>query len=205
MVWLLKTIYRMLTYLPRLLYGLVLLFFRNINRKVKSKLPVWKMEIETSEHVHLAVKAFKWIILPASLLHVGAHLVFFGENALSFMIWAQLIFFYSSFLPDLPSIFRRKKKTNTTENLPWYKKYALLLFAPVLIWALFSGLHLNWKTTENFHNFKSLTIYAAFLLICGFFAFAGFPPTIRGITETLSLPLYGTIGYLTHLRVDRIW
>jgi len=194
----------MITYLPRLLYGLVLLFFRSVNRKVKSKLPLWRMEIETSEHVHLAVKTFKWVILPASLLHICAHLVFFGENTLGFMFWAQLIFFYSSFVPDLPSVFR-KKKNGTTESLPWYKKYSLLLFAPLLIWALFSGLRLDWRTSENFHNFKSLAVYAAFLSVCGFFVFAGFPPTVGGITQTLSLPLYGSVGYLTHLKVDKIW
>jgi len=203
LVHVLQTIYKMLTYLPRLLYSLVLLFFRSINQKVKANLPLWKMEIETSEHVHLAVKAFKWIILPASLLHIATNFLFLGKNALAFVFCAQLVFLYSSFVPDLPSIFRKKK--GTTESLPWHKKYALLLFAPLLIWALFSGMHLNWKTAEDFHNFKSLAIYAAFLLICGFFAFAGFPPTIGGIAETLSLPLYGATGYLAHLKVDRIW
>jgi hypothetical protein len=194
----------MLTYLPRLLYSLVLLFFRSVNERVRANLPLWRMEIETSEHVRLAVKAFKWIILPASFFHVATNILFLGENALAFVLCAQLVFLYSSFVPDLPSIFR-KEKNRTAENLPWHKKYALLLFAPLIIWALFSGMRLDWKTTEDSHNFKSLTIYAAFLLICGFFVFAGFPPTIGGITRTLSLPLYGATGYLTHLKVDRIW
>jgi len=89
--------------------------------------------------------------------------------------------------------------------LPWYKKYALLLFAPLLIWVLFSGIRLGWKTTETFHDFKSLTIYGAFLFILGFLAFVKFPISIGNITEILSLPLYGIIGYLTHLKADKIW
>lgn len=200
---LLVTVYRMLMFLPRLLRRIVLLFFTSINQKVRANLPIWKMEVETSEHVHLAVKAFKWIILPASLLQILGHFLFLGENVLTFVFCAQLVFLYSSFVPDLPSIFRKKK--DRTESLPWHKKYALLLFAPLFIWAVFSGMQIDWKTNEDFHNFRSLGIYFVFLLLCGFLAFGGLAPTIKGIAETLSFPLYGATGYLIHLKVDRIW
>jgi hypothetical protein len=39
----------------------------------------------------------------------------------------------------------------------------------------------------------------------GFFAFVKFPIDVGSITEILSLPLYGVVGYLTHLKVDKIW
>jgi hypothetical protein len=187
------------------LFGFVLHSFKSINRKVRSKLPVWRMEEETLEHVHSSIKVFKWIVLPVSLLYLCSVFYFFGENALASVLWGLLIFFYSNFLPDLPSIYRKKKNNVKAENLPWYKKYALLLFAPLLIWFLFSGMRLGWKTTETFHDFKSLTIYGAFLFILGFFAFVEFPIDVGNITEILSLPLYGVIGYLTHLKVDKIW
>ncbi|MFZ0965408.1 MAG: hypothetical protein WAN82_02130 [Candidatus Bathyarchaeia archaeon] len=163
------------------------------------------MEEETSEHIHLLIKVFKWAVLPLSLFYVFADFYFFGGNAFDSMLWGILVFFYSNFLPDLPSIYRRKKSNVKTEDLPWYKKYALLLFAPLLIWFLFSGIQPKWKTTETFHDFRSLTIYGAFLLILGFFAFVKFPIEVGNITEILSLPLYGVIGYLTHLKVDKIW
>jgi len=109
----------------------------------------------------------------------------------------------------LPSIYRRKKnrkKNNTSnEDLVWYKKTALLLFAPMFVWLLFSGIDFRWDTTETFHNFKSLAIYGVFLVVCGLFTFGDFPISIGELTEILSLPLYGIIGYLTHLKVDRIW
>jgi len=44
-----------------------------------------------------------------------------------------------------------------------------------------------------------------FLLVLGFFAFVKFPVSIGNMTEILSLPLYGAVGYLTHLKVDKIW
>ena len=195
----------MLIGLHNAIFGFVLHSFMSINRKVKSKLPVWRMEEETTEHIHSMIKVFKWAILPSSLLYVFADFYFFGENAFDSMFWGVLVFFYSNFLPDLPSIFRRKKSSVETEDLPWYKKYALLLFAPLLIWFLFSGIQLKWKTTETFHDFKSLTIYGTFLLMMGFFAFVNFPINVGSITEILSLPLYGAVGYLTHLKVDKIW
>jgi len=195
----------MLASLYNALFGFVLHSFKSINRRVRLKLPVWRMEEETLEHIRFLIKVFKWMVLPASLLYVFADFYFFRENALDSMLWGLLIFFYSNFLPDLPSIYRRKKNSVKAEDLPWYKKYALLLFAPLLIWVLFSGIRLGWKTTETFHDFKSLTIYGVFLFILGFFAFVKFPISVGNVTEIISMPLYGIIGYLAHLKADKIW
>jgi hypothetical protein len=163
------------------------------------------MEEETLEHVRSVIKIFKWIVLPASLIYVFTIFYFFNENALDSMLWGILTFFYSNFLPDLPFIYRRKKDEEATGDLPWYKKYVLLLFAPLLVWILFSGIRLRWKTKETFHDFKSLTVYGIFLLILGFFAFVKFPINVGNMFEVLSLPAYGITGYLTHLKVDKIW
>jgi hypothetical protein len=187
------------------LYGSVLRYFRSVNRKAGSKIALWSMKGETYQHLYLMVKVFKWTILPASLLYVCADFCCFRENALDSMFLGISIFFYSNFLPDLPSIFRRKTYRNTrdaTEDLPWYKKYALLLFAPLFIIGFFCGMRLKWKTTETFHNLKSAIIYGAFLFALGFFAFGDFPISIGDMTEMLSLPFYGLVGYLTHLKVD---
>lgn len=195
--------------IPRLMYrslfGFVLSFFKSINRKIGSKLALWSMKCETLQHVDIMIKVFKWVVLPASLLYVCSTFYFFRQNALDSMFLGMLIFVYSNFLPDLPSIFRTKGNHNvrdTTEDLPWYKKYALLLFAPLFIGALFCGIRVRWKTTETFHNFKSLAIYEVFLFILSFFAFGDLPILIGDITEIFSLPFYGLIGYLIHLKVD---
>ena len=193
----------------RLMYASILGYFKTVNRRAKRKLAIWWMKHETRQHVDLLIKVFKWVVLPASLLYVCADFYFFGQNALDSMFLGILIFVYSNFLPDLPSIYRRRKIYHdlrvTTEDLPWYKKYVLLLFAPLFIGAFFLGIQLRWKTTETFHNFKSLAIYVVFLLLLGFFTFGVFPISIGEITEILSLSFYGMIGYLTHLKVDKIW
>lgn len=188
------------------IFGFVLHYFKSVNRKVRLNIADWYMKSETLEHVDSLIKVFKWVVLPASLFYVCADFYFFAQNALDSMFLGVLIFFYSNFLPDLPSIFRRKRHHDTrdtiSEDLPRYKKYALLLFAPLFIGAFFCGIRLGWKTTETFHNFKSLMIYGAFLFTLGFFAFGDFPISVGDITEILSLPFYGSIGYLTHLKVD---
>ena len=187
------------------LHGTVLRYFKSVNRKASLKIADWSMRCETLQHVGILIKVFKWVILPVSLLYVCVEFCFLGQNALDSMFCGILIFFYSNFLPDIPSIYRRKIYHNirdTTEDLPWYKKYALLLFAPLFIVAFYRGIRLGWKTTETFHNFKSLAVYTVFLFALSCLLFGSFPISFGDVTEILSLPLYGSIGYLTHLRVD---
>ncbi|MDH5780902.1 MAG: hypothetical protein OEZ29_09955 [Candidatus Bathyarchaeota archaeon] len=201
-----KRLFELMPYLTyRIVYYFVLHYFKRVNRKVGSKIALWSMKGETYQHLYLMIKVFKWIVLPASLLYVCVDFCYFGENALDSMFLGILSFFYSTFLPDFPSIFRRKAYHNArdmTEDLRSYKKYALLLFAPLFIMGFFCGMRLKWKTTETFHNLKSAIIYGAFLFALSFLAFGDFPISIGDITEMLSLPFYGLAGYLTHLKVD---
>ena len=198
-----QAIKNLLTALHKVLFNLTLTFFEELNRQIRSRMHPYFMEQETKEHVKALVKVFKYVILPASLFYVISNFLLLRENALDSMLLGIALFIYSNFLPDLPSICRRSKNSGTTKDLPCYKKYALLLFAPLFIWALFSGTQLRWKTTETFHNLKSLTVYSGFLLILGLLFI--YPPiTIADLTELASTPLYGLIGYLTHLRVDKI-
>lgn len=186
------------------LFVFVLNFFESVNEKIRSRFPSWRLEEETSEHVRMAVQVFEFIILPFSIFYLFGNLFFLRENALDSMLWGMVIFFYSNFLPDLPFIHRWKKKNEETEDLPWYKKYFILLFAPLFVLLLFSNVRLGWKTAENFHNFRSLTVYGGFLLLFGFVVFGGFPVSWGQVAEILVLPFYGALGYLAHLKVDKI-
>jgi hypothetical protein len=184
-------------------------YFKRVNHKVRAKIPLWFMKLETFEHVHLMTKVFKWIVLPSSILYGSAMLIFFGQNTLDSIILAVLLFFYSNFVPDLPAIFRRKVyhdvRDSFHEELPKYKTYALLLFAPLFIVLLFCGEKIKWKTTETFHNFKSLAIYGTFLFTLGFLVLVAFPISIGSTIEVLWGPLFALLGYLTHLRVDHMF
>jgi len=191
------------------LYRLVLGYFKRVNRKVKAKISLWFMKLETFEHVHLMTKVFKWIVLPSSVLYGCAMFIFFGQNALDSILLANLLFFYSNFVPDLPAIFRRKvyrdERDTFHKDLPTYKTYALLLFAPFFIVLLFCGKKIKWRTTETFHNFKSLVVYGVFLFMLGFLVLLVFRVSLGGIIEVLFVPLFGLLGYLTHLKVDLVF
>lgn len=168
-----------------------------MNKQIRSGFPLFRMKEETSEHLHMLFSVLGYVIFPASICYVfiGGLL---GENTLDSAVWGVLIFIYGNFLPDLPSAFRKKKGEAKTATLSLYKKYALLLFAPIFIWLLFTDITVAWKTTETFHNFKSLIIFEGFLALLGFVAFGG-------LLEPLMFSFYGAIGYLAHLKVDKIW
>jgi len=191
------------------IYGLVLGYFKRVNHKVRAKISLWFMKLETFEHVHLLTKVFKWIVLPSSVLYGCAMFIFFGQNALDSILIANLLFFYSNFLPDLPAIFRRKvyrdERDAFHEDLPMYKTYVLLLFAPFFIALLFCGKKIKWRTTETFHNFKSLVVYGVFLFTLGFLVLLVFRVSLGGIIEVIFVPLFGLLGYLTHLKVDLVF
>jgi len=191
------------------LYGLVLGYFKRVNLKVKAKISPWFMKLETFEHVQLLAKVFKWIVLPSSALYGCAMFIFFGQNALDSILLSNMLFFYSNFLPDLPAIFRRKVYHDVRdafhEDLPWHKTYALLLFAPLFIALLFCGKKIKWRTSETFHNFRSLAIYAAFLFMLCFLVLLVFRVSLGGIIAVLFVPLFGLLGYLTHLKVDHVF
>ena len=196
--------HHVLTGLHNALFVFVLSFFENVNERIRSRLPFWRLEEETAEHVRMAVEVFEVIIFPFSIIYLLGNLFFLRENAFDSMLWGIVIFFYSNFLPDLTSVCRWRRAQRRTGDLPWYKKYAVLLFAPLFVLLLFSNVHLGWQTSENFHNFRSLTVYGGFLLLLGFVFFGGFPISWGQLTEMLILPFYGALGYLAHLKVDKM-
>lgn len=200
-----KTVHNVLEGLYDALYGFVLHSFKGMNRKIRSRFPVWRMKEETSEHVQQSVKVFSRLVFPLSIVYICGIQFVFGENALGSMLWGIVIYFYSNFLPDLPSVYRKKKGEADGSDLPWHKRYALLLFAPLLIWLLFCGMRLSWRTADTFHNFRSLAVYGAFLLVIGFFGFLEIPFSIREVAEVLFFQFCGVIGFLAHLKVDGIW
>jgi hypothetical protein len=187
------------------LYGLVLHSFRSINRRIKSGFPLYRMHEETAEHVRHAVQVFIWLILPFSLAYLFGLEFFLRQNALGSMLWGLAVYFYSNFLPDLPSVYRKNKIEPRAADLPWYKKYAILLFAPLLVWLLFSEVRLKWRTVDTYHNFTSLAIYGAFLFVVCVLAFSSLPLSAVGLPTVFFVPTCGVIGFLTHLRVDEIW
>lgn len=192
-----KIIYCMFSCLHDTLYGFVLNFFKSLNRKVETNLTQGYMERETTEHFRLLVKVLKWLVFPASIVYIFASFWYFKINALDSVFWGLILFFYSNFLPDLPAVFCRYQNSHQKEELPWYTRYALILFTPFFVWLVFSGIPIRWRPLETFHNIKASSLYTLFLFIIGGIIFSS-------SIEACAFSLYGFVGYLTHLKVDRI-
>jgi hypothetical protein len=129
---------------------------------------------------------------------------FFGNNVIDSLFLGVIIFVYSHFLPDLLSPFRIRNRKGKNKDETWFKKYALLFLAPLFIFLLFGDGIPAFKTAEHFHNVKSLGAYSIFLFLLGLIFYGNMPLSLGRILEVFSLAIFGSIGYVTHLKVDKI-
>jgi hypothetical protein len=178
-------------------------FFRTLNRRTRLRITFQKIKDETAEHVDYLSSALKKLVLPLSIWYLCLGF-FLGNNVIDSLVFSILIFIYSHFLPDLLSPFRLRNRKKDKDRL-WIKKYALLFFAPLFIFLLWGGDGIPLlRTTEHFHNVRSLGIYSLFLLLLGLIFYGNLPLSLGRILEVFSLTIFGSIGYLTHLKVDKI-
>jgi len=177
-------------------------FFRILNRRTHLRMAFRKIKDETTEHVNYLSSALKKLVLPLSICYLCLGF-FLGNNVIDSLVFSILIFIYSHFLPDLLSPFRVRNRKKDKDR-PWFKKYALLLLAPLFIFLLWGdGIPLL-RTTEHFHNVRSLGVYSLFLLLLGLIFYGNLPLSLGRILEIFSLTIFGSIGYLTHLKVDKV-
>jgi hypothetical protein len=178
-------------------------FFRTLSRKAHLKIAFRKIRGETAEHVDHLSSALKKLVLPLSVCYLCLGF-FLGNNVIDSLVFSILVFVYSHFLPDLLSPFRIKNRKEKDEDRPWFKKYALLLLAPLFIFLLWGDGIPALRTTEHFHNARSLGVYSIFLLLLGLVFYGNLPLSLGRILEVFSLTIFGSIGYLTHLKVDKV-
>jgi hypothetical protein len=183
--------------------NLILSFFRTSNLRAHFKITYRKIREETTQHVSFLSSTLKKVVLPLSVCYLFAGF-FLGNNVIDSLFLSLLIFVYSSFLPDLLSPFRIRKKKEKNKDVPWFKKYALLFLAPLFIFSLLGNSAPIFKTTEHFHNLKSLGAYGIFLFLLGLVFYGNMPLSWGRILEVFSLAIFGSIGYITHLKVDKI-
>ncbi|MEM4703990.1 MAG: hypothetical protein QXJ02_02860 [Candidatus Bathyarchaeia archaeon] len=119
-------------------------------------------------------------------------------------LFGLALFVYSHFLPDLLSPFRIKNQKEKKKDMSSFKKYLLLLLAPLFLFLLCGDGIPVFRTTEHFHNKKSLGIYSMFLVLLGLALYGNVPLSLGKILEVFAPAIYGSIGYLTHLKVDKI-
>ena len=166
-----------------------------IGKKIPSYVELKKMEEEIKEHFTFLKWTFKRIILPLAIFYAIAGIFFFEINVLGSLVIALLIFLYSNFLPDIDFLMKETKDKKLASR--GYEKYALLFFAPVIMYYILDGRKKPIYTLKGkyFHNFKTVLIYGAFLFIVG--AILG-----QENLKMIILPLFGMLGFSFHLMVD---
>jgi len=154
-----------------------------------------KMEGEIKEHFNFVGWMFKRIVVPLIVFYVVIGIIL-NINIFGPLFVMLLIFLYSNFLPDTDFLFKKTRDKNK-ESL-WYEKYSLLFFAPVIIYYIIAGRARPLYSAEErcFHNFNTVIIYGIFLFIVGSIFWA---ETVK----RLMLPLFGMLGFIFHLMVDK--
>ena len=178
-------------------------FFQTVNLKTHVRITVRKIEDETTEHVSYLGLALRKIVLPLSICYLISGF-FLGNNVVDSLFLSIIVFVYSTFLPDLLSLFRIRSKKEKNKAGTWFKKYTLLFLAPIFILLLWGNGTPSFRTAEHFHNVKSLCAYGVFLFLLGLAFYVNIPFSMGRILETFSLTMFGSIGYAIHLKVDGI-
>jgi len=176
------------------LFNFILFLIQSIEKKVRRRIIVRRVALE---HFSFMVWMFKKIVLPLGFCYLLVGL-FYQETVFDSLLWGIILFVYGNFFPDFDSLFIGRK--NRAMKLSWHKKCLLLCFAPVCILMFTMG---KWKiplskTPKIFHSFKSVTIYGVFLSLLGFLLYGN-------LIEITSPLIFGLLGYLAHLKVDKYW
>lgn len=152
-----------------------------------------KFESELKEHGKLMKWTLKHVLLPVAVLYLIVGLII-QKRVVDSLFIGFLLFIYSGFVPDLDSLMVVKKDLKRED---WVEKIALLFLGPLLVYYLISGESkpIYVKKTKEFHSVAYLAAYCTFLLAVGLILYGN-------ALETLSLPLFGGLGYATHLFMD---
>jgi hypothetical protein len=154
-----------------------------------------KIEGEINEHFNFIKWMFKRVLVPLMVFYVTIGLILnmnvFGSLFLSF-----LVFVYSNFLPDIDFLIKKTKDKN--KDSLWYEKYLLLFFAPVIMYYIIGGRAKPLYSIEDrsFHNLKTVIAYGIFLFVIGSIFWTD-------ALKRLMLPIFGMLGFVFHLMVDK--
>lgn len=165
-----------------------------IYRKLPPVAKFKKVSEELIEHFNFAKWALKRILLPMIVFYTIFG-VLLNINVFASLPISLLIFFYSNFLPDIDVLFKKTK--NKSIDSPWYEKYAVLFFAPIILYDIFLGKQrkLYSLSERPFHSLEALGAYTVFLFVV---ASVFWPDILRKLLFVSS----GALGYGTHLLAD---
>jgi len=154
-----------------------------------------KVNKELIEHFGFIQWTLKRILLPIIVFYIIVGFVL-NINVFGVLLTSLLIFFYSNFLPDVDILFKKTKRKSL--DSPWYEKCAVLFFAPVILYDIFTNRQRPLYSIKSrpFHNVQTMLIYGGFLFVV---ASVFWPDLLRRTIFTF----FGMMGYTIHLMVDK--
>lgn len=155
------------------------------------------VEKEAVEHFRFFGWTVKRLLLPLSAAYILFGLLG-GVNVLGSLTLSMIVFLYSSMLPDVDLIFKTaSRRTRGSPRPSKFEKYFVLFFAPLYIYYIIAESRRVYSTVKRpFHTFHALLSWGAFLCILGIVLYHD------SLLKMFSLPLFGMLGFWTHLKVD---
>lgn len=151
---------------------------------------------EIAEHFSIVKWSLKRIILPVAVFYIIIGF-FLEEHVLGALFTGFLVFLYTNFLPDLDAFFPHAEKSKA-KKANWLEKRISLFFTPVVIYYILSRKLRPWDLGKNkpFHNKQALLEISVFLFFFGLLIYFS-------TLKALFFALFGALGFLTHLLVDK--
>ena len=176
------------------------LFNKKIRKLLTPEAKPEKIIKEVSEHLNHYKQVIFCILIPLMFFYFGIGL-FRDEYVGGAAVFALIASFYSSFLPEAdlliaPNNFLTKRIGRIAKP---HEKYLILCFAPLYLYLVATKriTPLFVSDTKSFHNLKSFFVFFLFLFGVGFALYISW-------FKALFLSIFGAVGYLTHLTIDRI-
>lgn len=153
-----------------------------------------KVVEEIKEHFGTVKWSFKRIILPLAIFYILVGF-FFQEHVLGALFTALLVFLYANFLPDLDAFFQHGKGG---KKASWIEKRLALFLTPLMIYYILSekAKVLDLGKNKPFHNKQALLEFTVLLFLFGLMIYFS-------VINAVFLALFGFLGFLTHLIVDK--
>ena len=153
---------------------------------------VWS---EVKEHLPFTLWVFKRIIVPLVPILIIANF-FLKVEILPVVLVGIIPFLYGSFLPDFDILMKYSDK----QNSPLSRKIFLLLLGPIYIYYfVFEKTKPIYTNKEKeFHSLKYLALYFLFLFLLSFLIFS-----MNDLYKHVVFSILGSLGYFTHLLIDR--
>lgn len=175
------------------------LFHKKVKRFLPKHARPEKIIREVTEHLVHYRRVILYILFPLMFFYLGMG-IFIGQYSGGAAIFALLVSFYASFLPEAdlllaPGTFLAKKGRIAKTH----EKYLVLMFVPLYLYLIAAKrvTPIFMEEHKPFHTVRALLVFSIFIFGIGMVLYASF-------FKAIFLAIFGAVGYLTHLFVDKM-